>query len=514
LSQTKPKLRVEDEPHRMRRFSPSYVGFRVSGWELVRQFLAESLLLSVAGGALGAVVAVVCLDPFIAMLPNGTPRLDEVSIDLRVLGASVGVSVLTGVLVGILPSITAARTPVSAVLQDSNRTLGGGTRRNRTQSTLLVSEIAITFVLLVGAGLVTRSYVRLASVDHGLEEADVVTMRLHLSGSRYPERFSVEAGFQDLQERFQVIPGVTTVAEATSGPFMVPWNSYATVDTRTGNQEARIHVSEVSSRYFQAIGIPLVAGRVFTFDELSSDAPVAVVSESMARAFWPGEQPIGRRVKIGSAESNAPWLTVVGIVGDVRRRLDSQPFPTVYRKPSLSQRYIILKAAVPPATVIAAARDVVRSFDPNLPISELNTLEQRIDESVADPRLRSLLMSSLAVATLLLAGIGIFGVLAFAVAQRTKEIGIRIALGAAPTAVVGGVVRKGLTLLGIGATIGLGVSLATARTLEGFLFEIEPIDPATLLSVALLLGVATVAASYGPARRAAKVDPVETLRRE
>jgi putative ABC transport system permease protein len=482
-------------------------------WRLMRQLLTESLVLSLIGGALGVIVAIVSIEPFVTLLPSGTPRLGEISVDLRVLTVAAGVSVLTGALVGLLPSITAVRTPLVGLLQGSSRASTGGRHRNRTQSTLLVFEVALTVVLLVGAGLLTKSFMHLTSVDRGFDQGGVVTMRLNLRGARYSSMDQVEEAYRHLRTRLQAIPGVTTVAAATSGPFMVPWNSYVTVETRAGHLEARVHMNEVSSSYFQAMGIPLIAGRIFTSDELAAGAAVAVVSESMARTYWPNEQAVGRRFKVGLGE-NSPWLTVVGVAGDVRRRLETEPYPTVYRKLTLRERFILLETAIPPTSVMAAAREAVNSVDPDLPIIEMNTLGQRISRSVAGPRVRFLLVSSLAGVATALSMVGIFGVLAFAVEHRTNEIGIRMALGAAYGDVIRSVVNRGLALVGIGIAIGIAVSLVSVRALESFLFEVDPLDPATLLAVTVMLGLAAMAASYLPARRAAKVNPVEALRRE
>jgi predicted permease len=496
---------------------------------LLGQLLAESVFLSVIGGAVGLLLAVICIEPFIALLPSGTPRLADVVLDSRVLVFSLALSVLTGVLVGILPALVAVRTQLTQVLHSSGRGFAGGRHRNRTQTTLLVSEIALTFVLLVGAGLLTKSFLRLMSVDTGFESENLIALRLALEGNRYSSDDQVLATYQELYERLQAIPGVQEVAAATQMPFSGGSTSNrTTVDTRTGFVESSIERSNVAASYFRVMGIPVVAGRPFTPEDRDSDIPVAIVSQAMAHTYWPNEQAIGQRFKEGDVDSDSPWITVVGVAGDVRHSgLDVRQDSKIYlpfRKGMTwlmadaqvvtSTQTVVFKTALDPAGVIAATREVVRNIDPDLPIIQLSTLDSLISRSVADPRFRTILIGSLAVLAAALSMVGIFGVLSYAVSQRTNEIGIRMALGAERADVVRDVVKKALVLLVLGIAVGSAVTFAAVRTIEGFLFKVDPLDPATLLGVALLLAVAAMAASYIPARRATKVDPIAALRRE
>ncbi len=496
---------------------------------LFAQLLTESVVLSVVGGAAGLCLAVLCLEPFTALLPAGTPRLDEVAVDYRVLTFAAALSVFTGVLVGTLPAMLAVRTQLVQVLNSSGRGTTGGRQRNRTQSSILVFEIALTFVLLVGAGLLTRSFMRLTTAERGFSSENVIAMRLDLQGTRYESDEQVRATYQDLYERLRATPGVRAVAGATQIPFSGGSTSNSmTVETQAGLVETNVERGNVSASYFEAMGIPLIAGRAFTPQDKDSDLPVAIVSRAMARTHWPDEDPIGRRVKEGGIDSDSPWLTVVGVAGDVRHRgLDVVQHAKLYLPfrqgmtwlmgdglPVSSAQTVVLKTAIDPAAVMTAAREVVRTVDPDLPIIELRTLDALIGQSVAGPRFRVILIGSLAVLAAMLAVVGIFGTLAYAVSQRTSEIGVRMALGAATGNVVGGVVRRGMMLLAAGLAIGLAVTLAVIRVLERFLFDIDPTDPVTLTGVALLLTCAAMAASYLPARRATMVDPVEALRRE
>ncbi|MFC1639530.1 ABC transporter permease [Gemmatimonadota bacterium] len=484
-------------------------------WRLLRQLLTESLALSSAGGVLGTVLAIVSIGPFLSLLPPGTPRVSEIGVDLRVLTFAAGLTVFTGLMVGLLPALTVLRAPLNVVLQDSGRGALGGRNRNRTQATLLVLEVALTFVLLVGAGLLTRSFVRLTSVERGFVANAVLTMRIDPRGSRYVSEEHVRAIYGDLDEALEAVPGVTLVAASAVGPFLGDWSNSAVVEAEAGEVETNLYRNEVADSYFDVLEIPLRGGRLFTQEEEADGSMVAVVSAGLERTYWPREGAIGKRVRFGKFQyTDNPWFTIVGVVGDVRRRLEAEPYPTVYTPITDNRRHVLLKTAIPPSVVIADVRLAVESIDPNLPVAELHTLEQRISESVAGPRVRFLLMSCLAGVAAVLAVVGIFGVLAYAVAQRTNEIGIRMALGAATGDVIRSVLNRGLALLMLGLAIGLTVSLLTVHALEGFLFEISPMDPATLIAVTLLLATAALAASYLPARRAAKVDPVEALRRE
>ncbi len=482
---------------------------------ILRQLLTEGLTLSVTGGALGTLVAIVCIDPFIAVLPSETPRLGEIGVDIRVLGFSAVLTVLTGMTVGALPALGTMRTRLTTVLQGTSRGSSGSTRRNRTQAWLLESQIALTFVLLVGAGLLVKSFARLTSVERGFDAEGVLTLDVDMRGSRYTTWSQQTTAHLELLERLGVVPGVVARATTSAGAFLRTMSRDITAETPTGGLYTSAYFDYVSKSYFHTMGIPLLAGRTFLADESFPAASVVIVNEALARTFWPNEPAIGKRIGTSeTVEGNSPWLTVVGVVGDVRYRLDADPHHTVYFPARSEVPQVVLKTAIDPTLVLDGVRAAVRDVDPAIAITELQTLEHTIGSSVAGPRVRTVLFGALAALAAFLAVVGIFGVLAYAVAQRTKEIGIRMALGAVTTDVISGVVNRGLKLLGVGIAIGLAVSLLSVRALDRFLFKVDPIDPATLLSVVALLTVAALAASFFPARRAAKVDPVEALRRE
>lgn len=481
---------------------------------LLGELLTEGVVLAVLGGALGLILAVTALKPFLGLLPEGTPRLGTVTVDLSVLAFSLALSAVTGILVSLIPGLLASNTELTAVLKDFGRGTTGGRRRTRTQFTLLVSEIALTFVLLVGAGLLTRSFGRLTSVDPGFTADGVVAMRVDMRGDRYGTPGSVRRAFDELTMKLEAIPGVGGVALASPGPFRNWWSSGSTVDTGEGFVETNLQGEQVSPNYFEMLGIPLLSGRTFSPEEVRDQSPVVVVNERMEKTLWPETGALGQRVKLGRADNDNPWLTVVGVVGDVRRSLDGEPHTTLFHPLAYRSPAVFIKTAGDPTLIFPAARDAVRTVDSQLPISSLELLETEINRTVAGPRVRAMLLGAFALFAAFLAALGIFGLLAHAVTQRTNEIGIRMALGAEKGAVMRDVVKRGLVILALGLTLGLGIVLVTVRSLEPFLFQVGTSDPGTMTGVALLLSACTLAASIVPARNAMRVDPVEALRRE
>jgi predicted permease len=476
---------------------------------LLRQMLTEAVLLSAMGGGLGWLLAALSLRPFIALFPADTPRLAEIGLDHRVLAFGLTLSILTGLVAGLLPALAGSRTSLFTVLGDASPRAHGGRRRSRTQRALVVGEVAVTFVLLSGAALLTKSFLHLTSMELGFRSEALVTMRLDLRGPRYPSLAEVDETYRILEEELASLPGVIGVAGTGAGPFLGTWYSMARLGSGNDDPMVRVGTNDVTPSYHRVMGIPLLAGRFFSRQDQGGEPPVAIVNEQMAHTFWPTEEAVGRQLWLDGA-----WHTVVGVVGDVRRRLDVEPVPTVHRPVDYEERVLLLRTAVPPASVLPSIRDVVQATDPDLPILELTTMEQRINRSVALPRVRSVTVSSLAFLACVLALIGIFGVLASAVANRTNELGVRRALGATSGGIIRGVLGQGLYLSGLGLAIGLLVVLMIGRTVQRFLFQVEPLDPETLLLVGGMLLLATLAASFLPARRAAALDPVEALRRE
>jgi len=485
---------------------------------LLVQHLSESLVLAVAGGVAGGLVAVATLKPFVAAFPGNLPRANEISVDYRMLLIALGLSLATGVLTGLLPAIRAIRTPIVDVLQDGARGFAGGLRRNRIQALLVVSEVALAFVLLVGAGLFIRSLTRLTSVERGFASERVITVPVVLP-ARYRDSTAVsDAFYQELFRRVRALPGVELVANASQMPFVggMSWPP-TSVETNEGIVEDIVHSSAVSHGYFEAMSIPLLSGRPFNATDLQDAEPVIVVNEAFARHYWPNEVPVGRRVRRDFA-GDSIWRTVVGVVGDIRNRLDQDPFPEFFlpttQDPSW-YRIVVIKAGIEPKTLIPQVRAALWAIDRGVP-AYIRTLDDRINSSgpVAGPRFGVFMLGILSGLAALLAIVGIYGVLAYTVSQRSKEIGIRMALGAGKQSVVRGVLKRGLMMAGAGLAIGVGIAFAAGRVIESQLFEVRATDPMTMVTVGLLVVAATVVASYVPARRATKVDPVEALRQE
>jgi putative ABC transport system permease protein len=485
---------------------------------LVAQLLTESTVLSLMGGAVGYLFALATVGPFTAMIPGGLARAGEIGVDLRALAFAGILAVSTGLLIGVLPALRSARIPIADVLQESSRGSFGGRRQSRTQTALVVSEIALAFILLTGAGLFIKSFVRLTAVDPGFVTKDILTMGVVLSGEYRSSGDAVHGFFAELTERLEAVPGVQVVAGASQPPLVGGWSAPPTsVETASGIIADAIHSSSVTPSYFAVMGIPLIAGRALASSDRDGTVPVAVVNQAMVRRYWPNEDPLGHRVRLDYPD-NPGWFTVVGVVGDIRYRLQSPPFPEFYLPQAQWPEWyqtMLLKTAADPAVVAAAAREALWAVDPNVP-TRVNVLDDQISRSrsVAAPRFSTLLLVCLAGVAALLAVVGVYGVLAYTVAQRVHEIGIRMALGAGKQNLLRHVMRRGVLLAGMGLAVGLVISLVAVRVVESLLFEISPTDPPTLALVALLVTAAALAASYMPARRATKVDPVEALRGE
>jgi putative ABC transport system permease protein len=487
---------------------------------LLVQHLSESVVLSVAGGFAGCVLAVLSIGPFKAAFPGGLPRADGITIDYRLLLFAATLSVLTGLLTGMLPAARAIRTPVAGVLQEGSRGSTGGKQRNRTQAALVVTEIALAFVLLVGAGLLIRSLARLTSVEHGFEAENLLTMGVSLP-AQYRE--SDEASlvfFREFSERLRAIPGVRAVGGANQMPFVGGWSSPpAVVETSHGFVDAAIHETTMDSEYFSTMGIPVITGRGFTSGDSEGSELVTVVSEAMVSRYWPDESPLGRRIGRTDAAGDSVWITVVGVVGDVRYRLNQDAFPSYHlplaQWPNTWYQWVILRTEIDPGVITPAVQEALAEIDPEVPIQVLQVDERiRNSTAVAGPRFGIFVLSCLAGLAALLAFIGVYGVLAYTVQQRAREIGIRIALGAGAKNVFRTLLGHGLMMAGIGLGIGLALAFGASRVMSSLLFEVSPTDPMTLLATSVLVIIAGLAASYFPARRATKVDPVEVLRQE
>lgn len=487
---------------------------------VVRQLLTESVLLSLVGGGLGLLLAVWSVDLLVAFSPENLPRIKEVTIDWRVVLFTLFVSLLTGIIFGLFPALSTSKSNLTETLKEGSRGTMGA-KGQRLRALLVVSEVALSLMLLVGAGLLMKSFLRLTHVDPGFTTTNVLTMQLSLARAKYPEPQQTAAFFQTLVSRIEALPGVESAGTVTELPLSGQENdTFFTIEGKPpvafGSLENDANIRIVSPNYFRAIGIPLLKGRAFT-ERDSANAPNAIiVSDSFARRFLPNEDPIGKRLTI---DFGKPWTgEIAGVVGNIHHSsLDQEPTGEMYvnhaQTPS-PMTNIVVRAAGDPTKLTAAIRNEVQSLDKDLPIYNIKTMEQRISESAAQPRFRTLLLGLFACIALLLASVGIYGVISYSVTQRTHEIGIRLALGAQASDVLRLVVRQGMGLALIGIVIGLVAAFAVTRVMASLLYGVTATDPVTFVGVsALLAGVALVACLV-PARRATRVDPMIALRHE
>lgn len=492
-------------------------------WRLLRQFLTESVLLATLGGILGLAIAYLGLLLLGSFIPENISQAREISLDLKVLGFTLLVSLLTGFVFGLAPAIQALRMNQSETLKEGGRDSVTGRSGKRLRGLLVTAEVAVSLVLLIAAGLLINSFLRLRNIDPGFKVDRLLTMKIELPEPKY-EAFERRAAFYtDLIQRVQSLAGVRSAAVTTNLPLYRQGNSTSVrlegrPDPPPG-QELIVVTRIISPAYFDTMSIPLLAGRRITDQDTETTPNAVVVSETMAKRFWPGEDAVGKRLSLGRVRTDADWIQVVGIVKDVRQfELNAEPRPQMYlsyrQADFFAPEDLVVKTDVEPASMAAAVRKAVWEIDKDQPVSNIKTMEEILADSIARQRFSMLLLGVFAGVALLLAAVGIYGVMSYSVAQRTHEIGIRMALGAQTGAVLKLAVGYGLKLVVAGVLIGLVAAFALTRLMSTLLFGVTPTDPATFALISLLLvGVAAVA-SYIPARRATKVDPLIALRYE
>ena len=490
---------------------------------LLRQLAAENLLLAVAGAGLGLPLAFAITHGLVRWMPANIPRVHAIELDLAVLAFTLTLAVLAGLVFGVLPALAASRTDLHSTLKEGGRSTQQGPQHHRLRSVLVVAEVALSLVLLVGAGLLVRSFARVLATRPGFEPESVLTASLSLPEAQYKQDQQIRGFYRDLMARLQELPGVKAAGASTDLPLQAGWNHVFTPEGYQPPPGAGLNLcyhSVILGDYLQTMGVPLLRGRYFSEQDTPGSTPVLIVSESLAKRYWPNQDPIGKRLHWGPPESKDAWLTIVGAVGDVKQGpLDAPTIQHTYESyvqhdVPANTLNVAVRAAGDPVSLTSALRAAVWGFDHQLAVAEVRTMSQVISESTAPRRFNLFLLSAFAALALVLAAIGIYGVLSYSVTQRTHEIGIRMALGAQRGEVLRQVVEQGLLLLGVGIVIGIAGALALTRFLASLLYEVRPVDPLTFAAVSAILAGIALLASYIPARRATKVDPMVALRYE
>jgi predicted permease len=494
---------------------------------IVRQLLTESVLLAFAGGASGIALAFLALRCVRLLGPQSVPRMNDVGIGLAALAFTFIVCVLSSILFGLAPAMRASRLDVQTALRDTSRTSAGASaiwgRGNLLRRSLVIGEIALCAMLLIGAGLLIRSFVRVRNVNPGFDPRNLLTLELTMTGERYKDKATVLAAYHELWQRLEHLPGVTSAGAVTSLPLsqMFAWGPI-TVEGRVpqpGEKFINADTRMVSGHYFQAMEIPLREGRFFNDDDVTGKARVAIVDDYMAHQLWPNQDPLGKRFHIGGiSETTSPWITVVGVVGRVNQyTLDSDSRIAFYLPQTqyvTRAMNVVMRSSNDPVALAPAVKQQIHELNPDLPLYNVSTMQQRFDNSLARRRFTMLVLGTFAAISLGLAVIGIYGLIAYLVGQGSREVGIRLALGASRANIMTLIVRGGMTLAFWGVGIGIAGALIVSRLMRSLLFGIGVIDAATFIAVPALLACVAFLASYFPARRASRIDPGTSLRCE
>jgi putative ABC transport system permease protein len=502
---------------------------------VLRQSLIETLALSVSGGLLGLILAAVALRAGLSLLPETLPRIDSIGLDWQVVGFALSLAVLTGFVCGLVPAFAASRTGVNDALKEGGRTGSAGGGHARLRSVLVVAELAVALVLLTSAGLLLRSFEKLREVNLGFRADHMLTASYGLPLQQYSTQASVDAFNASLLSRLGQIPGVqaagiTSVLPATGAIGSNGFVPEGYVSQKPGELNMAWSAMVIGD-YFSAAGIPVLRGRAFTEADREGSPLVAIVNRALAEHYWPGQDPIGKRIKIGVKESPTPWMTVVGEIGDIRQTAPDQPTSAQFYTPAGQFKTvlgpfagpdqltgnggsIVLRTALPPEQMIAALNSTVRSIDPQLPLTQVESMDQVVSDSQAPRRFNAALISSFASAAVLLAVLGIYGVIAFSAALRTQEMAIRLALGSERAGIMRLVLLSAARLGLAGCGLGAVAAVFATRLMRSLLFEVDPLDPAVIVLAAAAIFLLALAASVLPARRAAAIEPMQALRNE
>ncbi len=520
---------------RRRRETAVRLALGSSAATLVRQFLLEGLVLSVSGGLLGIALAGVAIRVSISLLPETLPRIDDIHLNWVVVAFALFLAVGTGVLCGLAPAFAALRTSMNEALKEGGRTGSVGSGHVQLRSALVVSEIAVALVLLIASGLLLRSFQKMRDVDLGFQPGHTVIATYSLPMQKYASQISVDAFNQALLRRLRQLPGAQSVGLASELPMSGGSNTDGfTADGYVQPKGAIVNLAstaQIAGDYFRAVGTPLLRGRFFTEADNTHAPLVVIVNRKLAQHYWPGQDPIGKRLRIGDAEMKAPWLTIVGEIGDVKMSSPDGDMLEQFYQPveqgmaALGQlasptdlngngMSVALRTALPPEQMENSLRAIFHSLDPQLAISQVQTMERAVSDTEAPRRFNTTIISAFGAIAVLLAVLGIYSVISFSVALRTQEMAIRMALGSSRSGILRLILFSGTRLALVGCGLGLAGAIVSARLMRSLLFEVNPFDPWVLIGAAVVILLLSLAASALPARRAASVDPMQALRSE
>jgi len=490
---------------------------------VVQQLLTESLMLAFAGGVIGLLLALWGVPLMTKLLPQDFPRLGEIKLDWRVLGFTLAASVFTGILFGLAPALQISKTDVQETLKESGRGASSSRRHNRMRNLLIVGEVALSVVLLVGAGLLFRSFLQLQAVNLGFASQQVLTLRLSPAGSNYRRDADYISFYGQTMQRISAIPGVEGVGAINTLPldkgptagFRIEGRPPLTPDKWPGG-----NYRSVSSDYFRAMNIPVVQGRAFNERDTEGAPLVMIINQALASRDFPNDNPVGKRINLGNTDSKGQpvWWEIVGVAANIRSlEVREEATPEFYLsslQDTFTNMFVVIRTSVEPTSVAAAVRRAPAEVDKSAAVSDVRTMEHIVNDAVTQPRFNLFLLGLFSGIALLLSAAGIYGVTAYGVTQRTHEFGIRMALGAQVSDVLKMIIRQGMVLISVGIAVGLLASFALTRLLRTLLFGVSVTDPLTFVVITLLLTLVALLACYIPARRATKVDPLVALRYE